>query len=203
MIKLNTTEGKELSFEVQIEGVLNYDKIESYFTVVINEIRYSFPCKISEDSIVVDIPPLSKVIGQRIKEGNEVEVKLEVIADGHYISPWSDTAKLVKPLVVEAKIKGDEILAPKVETKLVSEIKKPIKKVVESKQKKSSKKEINIEEFKKNLKEEDIYKIMEKLGSKNKKIQKIIYEQACTVSKTQQPQDILKSVIKILKRGGK
>jgi len=119
MIKLNVNEEKQLTFQVQIGGV-NYDQVVSHFRINLEGIEYGFPAKVTKDAIVVDLPALSKVIGKKIKEGEEVGVKLEMIADGHYLTPWQDTARLSNPLVVEAKIIGDTFVAnPSLQTRLV------------------------------------------------------------------------------------
>ena len=107
MLRLSANEEKQLTFEVQIGGVSDFDKIESFFRIVFEGVEYGFPCKVTSEAIQVDLPPLNKVIARRIREGDEVEIKLEVIADGHYLLPWTDRAKLSNPLVIEAKIKDD------------------------------------------------------------------------------------------------
>ena len=64
--------------------------------------------------------PLNQVVGKKIKEGDEAEVKLEIVADGHYLTPWSDRAKMSNPLVIEAKIKDDGFIPnPTLKTQLV------------------------------------------------------------------------------------
>ena len=103
MLKLDVNREKQLTFEVQIGGVQS-DKISSHLRIKIDEIEYGFPAKVGSESITVDLPPLSKVVGRSLKEGEEVEVKLDIIADGNYLTPWTDSFRLSNPLVVEAKI---------------------------------------------------------------------------------------------------
>jgi len=196
MLKLNTSEEKQLTFEVQIEGVSDFEQLKSFFRIVIDNVEYGFPCKVFSDSIVVNLPPLNKVVGKKIKDGLEVEVKLEVVVDGHYLSPWNDTAKIGKPLTIEAKIKDPSITKkPKLETKLVTNTKKSGPTIIQEKKKNS-----NMEEFKRNLTKDDIFSYMERAGTKNPTIQNIVYEQAMASSKSQEPVDILKSVVKIIKK---
>lgn len=277
MLRLNVTEEKLLTFEVQIGGVVDYDQIESFFRVVFEDIEYGFPCKVLRDSITVNLPPLNKVIGKKIKEGDEADIKLEVIADGHYLAPWQDRAKFSNPLVVEARIKDSSFVKkPKLETKLVVDnggekqtttiqekeidpteetANKVIEKLlsilgprmeqvgpaplkgegadgkvdeeeIEEKVEKSTsttedverllsetikrfsltevekpkKKQVTLEEFKRNLTKEDIYKYMNNAGTKNPKIQGIVYEQASILAKTSEPIEILRQVIKVMKK---
>ena len=55
----------------------------------------------------------------------------------------------------------------------------------------------------KNVKEQDVYKYMNYMGTKNKKIQKIIYEQCEVQAGSDEPKNVLKEVHKFLskKRG--
>ncbi len=110
MLKLNVNQEKQLTFEVQIGGVQT-DQVTSQFKITIGEIAYTFPAKVGRDEITVDLPPLHKVIGTKIKEGDEAEVQLEIIADGHYLTPWKDSAVLSNPLVLEVKIKDSAFVA--------------------------------------------------------------------------------------------
>ena len=110
MLKINVNQEKQLTFEVQIGGVQT-DQVTSQFKITIGEIAYTFPAKVGRDEITVDLPPLHKVIGTKIKEGDEADVQLEIIADGHYLTPWCDRAVLSNPLVLEVKIKDSDFVA--------------------------------------------------------------------------------------------
>lgn len=119
MLKINVNQEKQLTFEVQIGGV-NHDQVSSQFKISIGEIAYTFPARVGKDEIVVDLPPLHKVIGSKIKEGDEADITLEIIADGHLLTPWKDKAILSNPLVIEATIKdGDFVANPAFQANLV------------------------------------------------------------------------------------
>jgi hypothetical protein len=236
MLKLNVTQEEQLTFEIQIEGV-HYDQINSHFKITVNEIDYGIPVKVGSETITVDIPPLNKIIASKLHEGDEAEAVLEVIADGRYITPWSDGITFINPVVVEAKIKRDAVktgvslttkLVEKETPKVVAEsIKKedetpPIKenksmtssemenlltKTIsklglneESKKVPKKKKEVTLEEFKKTLTTEDVYKYINKAGSKNPRIQEIVYEQAVNEAGNNKPINVLKQVIKVMKK---
>lgn len=294
MLKLNVNEERQLTFEVQIGGV-NYDQVTSHLRIVIGEVEYGFPARVGSESISVDLPPLNKIIGTKLKEGEEVEVKLEMIADGYYLTPWQDTIKISNPLVIEAKIKDDGFVPnPAIKTSLVVaedgakqtttlsekekeiEVEKPSKKeekekketdkddvmlgklaeklvtllgkqetkiveqdeekkeekeekdskvvkpkkepVVESKMgaieklltdtvnkiqtesKTSPKRKINLQELKQNVTEEDVMKYIENAGTRNPKIKEIIYEQASAASSKHTPFEVLRQVVKIMKK---
>ena len=296
MLRLNVNEAKQLTFEVQIGGV-HGDQIDSFFRVVFEDVEYGFPAKVGRDSITVDLPPLNQVVGKKIKEGDEAEVKLEIIADGHYLTPWSDRAKMSNPLVIEAKIRDDgfipnptlktqlvvsedgarqkttvkedvateedltdkivsklsekfaELIKPKVEVKsgkmeVVEENcgKKHVKEEDEKEEgdepppmedqedvqedtplttgamekilsqtisklglhtestTEKKKKSLTLEQFKKKLTTEDVYKYIDRAGTKNPQIQEIVYEEAVTAAGNNNPIDVLRQVIHIMKK---
>jgi ABC-type antimicrobial peptide transport system permease subunit len=109
MLKININQEKQLTFEVQIGGV-NHDQISSQFKIAIGEVAYTFPAKVTKDEIIVNLPPLHNVIGTKIKEGDEAEITLEIVADGHLLTPWKDKAILSNPLVIEATIKDTDFV---------------------------------------------------------------------------------------------
>lgn len=297
MLRLNVNEEKRLTFEVQIGGV-NYDNVTSTFKIVLNEVEYGFPAKVGRETITVDLPPLSKIIGAKISEGDEAEVRLELVADGHYLTPWQDSARLSNPLVIEAKIKDDSFKPnPSLKTKLVvtedgarqktvveektpaeeseddlterivsrlsekfqallakreQEEMPPMKDeeedkkekveekcgvkheednekeeekdeeemeestaqalerlmnkaldtfgISESGDRKKKRKEMTLEEFKRNLTEDDVKRYIAAKGSKNPKVQEIIYEQARLSAKKDSPAHILKEAVKLIRK---
>jgi hypothetical protein len=296
MLRLNVNEAKQLTFEVQIGGV-HGDQIDSFFRIVFEDVEYGFPAKVGRDSITVDLPPLNQVVGKKIKEGDEAEVKLEIIADGHYLTPWSDRAKMSNPLVIEAKIRDDGFIPnPTIKTELVisedgakqkttvkedvateedltdkivnklsekfAELIKPKvevksgkmevveencgKKHVKEEDEKDSgdepppledqeevqedtplttgamekilaqtisklglhtesttekkKKQLTLEQFKKKLTKEDVYKYIDRAGTKNPQIQEIVYEEAVIAAGNNKPIEVLRHVISIMKK---
>jgi hypothetical protein len=255
MLKLNVTQEKQLTFEVQIEGV-QHDQVSSQFKIIINEIEYGFPAKVGRETITVNLPPLNKVVAGKIVEGDEVDVKLEIIADGHYLTPWQDRASLSNPLIIEAKIQDTSFVPnPSFETKLVveedgakqtsiiekkeeltpdqkiEELSSKLEQLIEMQEQNTSassdepeqdeveidaesdaevEKEVDescgkphSEGFKpsdlRTIDKEFVYAYMERAGSKNPQIQKIIYEQAEKAAKSSRPLYVLKQVVKILK----
>jgi hypothetical protein len=267
MLKLNVNQEKQLTFEVQIGGVQS-EQVSSHLRIMIDEIEYGFAAEIGRESITVNLPPLRTVTARKLKEGEEVQVKLEIIADGNYLTPWQDTFRLSNPLVVEAKIVDDDFNpAPAFKTKLVQEGKhgdqkqgvrlekieestivketneedlterivnklaeklsssfgkaikeqdkegeppSPITKpegedkdeVYEEKIKESSRrkptKKISPKDLL-NITEEGVYAYMQRAGTKNPKIQKLVYEQAEAAAGSSRPVDVLKQVVKLLK----
>ena len=254
MLKLNVNQEKQLNFEIQIGGVQS-DQLSSFLRIEIDEIEYGFPAQVGRESVTVNLPALKTVTPKRLKEGKEVNVKLEIIADDHYLTPWRDTFILSNPLVVEAKIVDDDfnppptfktklitkgdvgdraqaIMVEKTETEeeakeeevsLITETEEEMterifnnvvekftslakgrstKKVIQESDptdKPDIVKNITTEEVK-NIDEEGVYEYMVRAGTKNKKIQKLIYEQAEIAAGTSIPVEVLKHVVKILKK---
>lgn len=278
MLKLNVNQEKQLTFEVQIGGVQS-DKVSSHLRIVIDEIEYGFPAIVGKESITVNLPPLKAVTARSLKEGEEVQVKLEIIADGNYLTPWSDSFILSNPLVVEAKILDSEFKNPpafktrlvqegksgdrkqgvrieremideseqvepkkktimesdeddlteKIVNKLAEKLSKgliekkkfikdePIKdeeekevtdqddgqeeevppSPIQKESKKTSKKVSKSDLL--NMTEADVYAYMERAGTKNEQIQKIVYEQAEIAAGSSKPYKVLAQVVKLLK----
>lgn len=257
MLKLNVNQEKQLTFEVQIGGVQT-EQVSSHLRIEIDDIEYGFPANIGREAITVDLPPLRSVTARKLKEGEEVKVKLEIIADGNYLTPWQDTFSLSNPLVIEAKIVDDDFKpAPAFKTKLVQEgkfgeqrqgvrlekveeedkqipimehnedalteriVNKLAEKLTGSVMREQDEKEAppkpgreeeeeeEVKEIRSNKKfskadllnmtEEDVYAYMTRAGTKNEKVQEIIYQQAESAAQSSRPVNVLKEVIKILK----
>lgn len=276
MLKLNVNQEKQLTFEVQIGGVQS-DQVSSHLRIEIDDVEYGFPATIGNESITVNLPPLRTVTSRKLKEGEEVQVKLEIVADGNYLTPWTDTFHLSNPLVVEAKIIDDEFNpTPAFKTKLVQEghsgeqkqgvrlekVEEEVKPLDESlseedlterivnklaeklakidkqqfdkaekleyeaekKEKKAEKLEKEaekdeekaekmekgaikesklLEPLSKNklleMTEEDVYAYMDRAGTKNQQVQKIVYNQAESKANSSKPVNVLMEVVKILK----
>lgn len=251
MLKLNVNQEKQLTFEVQIGGVQT-EQVSSYLRIEIDDIEYGFPAEVGREAISVHLPPLRTVTARKLKEGEEVQVKLEIIADGNYLTPWQDTFRLSNPLVIEAKIIDDDFNpAPAFKTKLVTEGKhgeqkqgvrlekveeevpsktalyehdedalteKIVNKLAEKLSGKIPKDEVKdndeeeevVEKPKPqreslsssdvlNIDEKGVYAYMDRAGTKNPQVQKIIYEQAEAAAQSSRPVLVLKQVVKILK----
>lgn len=213
MLNFNVNEEKELTFEVQVGGV-SQDQLEGYFRVIVEKVEYGFPVKIGTDIITVNLPPLNKIVNNEIREGYEAEVRLDIIADGQYLMPWQDKAKLSNPVVIEAKIKDDKgsPVKPSLQTRLIVKednntgnkieelVDNTIKRVDVKEDSSKKKSDITLEEFKQNLNREMIIKYIANKGSKNPKIQDIIYEQAVSEAGSGKPIKVLKQVVKIMKK---
>lgn len=240
MLKLNVNQEKQLNFEMQIGGVKT-DKIISFLRIEIDGIEYGFPGQVKQESVTVSLPALNTVVARELKEGDEVSVKLDVIADGRHLVPWKNTFLLSYPLVIEAKIVDEDVVdsPPTFETKLVTKSDSGDSIVEKSEEKKVSpihesesemtKRIVNrlVEKFTsitkdksvkpikedkvvtvkkvskekvKNIDEKGVYEYMTRAGTKNEKIQKLIYEQAEIAAGTSVPVEVLKQVVKILKK---
>lgn len=256
MLKLNVNEEKQLNFEIQIGGVQS-DQVSSHLRIEIDDVEYGFPAQVGQESITVDLPALRTITARKLKEGEEVEVKLEIIADGHYLTPWSDTFTLSNPLVVEAKIMDadfkdtpafktklvqtgktgdqkqgvvveakensdpepdpimeaatatDEEMTEKLVNKLAEKLSPMLNKqeVVQEKVVQEETKSEPVEETPKtvsktdvkNITEEGVYQYMTRAGTKNEKVQKLIYEQAEKAAGSSVPVDVLRQVVKLMK----
>jgi hypothetical protein len=107
MLKINGNQDKEITFEVEIGGVA-IDSISSKFRIVLDDIEYGFPAKVSEQSIIVELPALRKVLHRKLKEGESVQARLDLMSDGNVISPWNDDLQVSELVVSEALLLDEE-----------------------------------------------------------------------------------------------
>jgi hypothetical protein len=260
MLKLNVNEEKQLTFEFKIDGI-SPDLVSSFLRMSIDNVEYGFPASIKNESIVVDLPALKNVTNRRLREGSEVEVRLDVVADGTYTTPWKDTFKLSNPVTIEAKImdanfttaptmktkitstgktgeKNQGVVIEKIEEKrevkqenleadmtekIVSRLTEKFSHLLENKMKpqkvsqetrpikKLPIKESKVQPVKKvknqvtpqqvrNITKEEVYEYMKRAGTKSEHIQEILYEQAERMAGTSKPVEVLKQIVKVMKR---
>lgn len=103
MININIDESKRLRFKISLSGVHPQDLTGS-MKIIKENIEYGFPIKIDNGDVIVDIGPLSKIYGSKIKDGSIFESKLEIIAGDNYLVPWKDEIKINNPIKIEAKV---------------------------------------------------------------------------------------------------
>jgi len=216
MLELNVNQNRSLNFEIQLSGIA-HTQLEGFLRIIIDGIEYGFKAEVNEGDIIVDVPVLKNIIPREVKEGEKFDAKLEVVGNGYYLNPWTGSFIVKNPVILEAKIKEDvaDSGAPKigitkvktggsskVETKL-KEMKETIKKPVERKETKKIVVENKTNLPKIVLTEDHVIQYMVKQGTKSKRVQEFILEQAKLNSKTDSPEDMLRAVIKFYKNQGK
>lgn len=109
MIEIKLEEASSLTLEMQIEGDVKSDAPEMRFSIMSEGLRYSFPATLVEEGVYkIDFP---QMLG-KINEG-EYEAAVEIIVDGKYFQPLSETVKFTKE--VKPIVKMNETVAPKVQ----------------------------------------------------------------------------------------
>jgi len=220
MLSLNINEQRTLDFEVQLSGI-NPDQLNGALRFNINNIEYGFPAKFQNESIVVNIPPLNNVVIDNIKEGTTIQASLEINGNGFFLNPWSGEFLISNPVKMEAKIRNipnnDKYVSETPEIKISklmsedeeiiseSELDRSIEDKLNEVYKKRNSTKPKLKEKKKEsqlnlITEDQIYKYMAYMGTKNKRVQDVIYEQAKDNAKTNDLKDIFKEVYKSLKR---
>jgi len=170
MIVIDVLEAKNLKFDVTIGGV-EPDQLEGYLRFNVEGLEYGFPAIIKENNISVNIPPLTNVIKEKLKDGLVLKGRLEIAGDGLLVKPWEGEFKVKSKIQVEAKLISEENIVEEDdnfdeldnELKSITEIKvknvtedekkerKPKTQVKETKSKPLSKREINLEQKLKGL----------------------------------------------------
>lgn len=217
MLDINVKDIRELNFEMDVSGVSS-DQLEARLRIVVDNIEYGIPAKITSKEIQVEIPPLKRLVQRELQEGETFEARLDVFGEGYYLKPWTDSFKVHNPVVVEAKLKGDE-KTPKVKVsvsekkkitkhakRVMSEAEQKLSRIANERQKvsksKPKKKPMfeSKEHFKKKLTKEQVMSWLERNGTKNPKIQEIMYEQAEVEAGSDKPYKIMLALAKVLKK---
>jgi hypothetical protein len=214
MLSIDAKEKKLLTFQVEIDGV-GCDDLVGFVRFMHENIEYGFPVDISSDTITAIITPLSEIF-PNLKSGTLIDMRLDMNTEDRIFTPWKDEIEITMPVTIEAKLtdENDQKLINEdkksgIKVKSVSESNKEIREkkeqMIEAKVNKyknikpiREKKKPTIEDLKKHVNEEFIYKYMEKVGTKNKQIQEIIYEQATAAAGSGESYAIFKQVVKAL-----
>ena len=153
---------------------------------------------IDSNQITSVIKPLKELF-PKMKNGTTFDARLDLNTESYYFSPWQDEITVQAPVSVEAKLEGGTAKkSVGVTAKVISEKKvtqpSPKKKITAVQEDKWTRDKI------KNITKEEIFKFMERAGTKNKKIQKVIYESAQANAKSADEYTIFTNVVKALKK---
>ena len=219
MLEINVKDTRDVSFEMEISGIGPND-LEGRLRMVIDNIEYGIPAKITETEIKVEIPPLKRLVQRELSEGETFSARLDVFGDGHYLMPWSGEFQVRNPVVVEATIvdgggTSGKIKKPAVKVsvsenkttrppKNTGKVKTRKVKLQEGIKKGVIKKKTHLfeskEHFKKSLTKEHVFKWLNSKGTKNPQIQEILYEQAETEAGSDKPYKILVALKTVIKK---
>jgi hypothetical protein len=190
MLEINVNKKRAINFEVTLSGI-EASQLTGSIRFIIDSIEYGFPVEIQQGNVIAEIPPLSNIISRTIKEGENINAKLEITGNGYYLNPWNGSFVVKNPIAVEAKItENTEIKTkPKVGVK-IKDSTKPTKKVkiIEDKTKP------HIFEKELPITKEMILRFMSKNGTIKKEIQNLLYENAL-IKVGDNPKDLLKFFI--------
>jgi len=219
MLTIDAKEKKLLTFQVEIDGI-GCEDLTGFVRFMYEGLEYGFPVDISSDTITAVITPLSEIF-PNLKSGTLINMRLDMNTEDRIFTPWKDEIEVKMPVTIEAKLtdEDDQKLINEdkktgIKVKSVSESKKEMREkkeqIIEAKVNKyrnikttnnkqiREKKEPTVEDLKKHVNEEFIYKYMGKVGTKNKQIQEIIYEQATAAAGSGESYAIFKQVVKAL-----
>jgi hypothetical protein len=204
MLYLNPNKEKVLTFEVEVSGA-NADEITGFVRFfLLDNVQLGFPAIVKEGQIQAVIAPLKELVKKPIKNGTILEAQLDLYTEENdYFSPWSGEIEVKMPVRVEAKMVEESDIGGTrgksnmtVKAKVITEKNEGGR--AKPKQQTLLERKEMIREQLKNVTEKDIIRYMEKAGTKTKRIQKIILEQAEAGAKSNL--DVLKNVVKILKK---
>jgi len=99
-ITLVLDEQQSLEFDVDVQGVTT-DNVDVRFVLESRNINFSFPGKLNDGVVTIDIPILSKYLKPDTYNG-----KLEFVFEGQkYFSPMEAKVELIQPVKVKAEVK--------------------------------------------------------------------------------------------------
>jgi hypothetical protein len=193
MLELDINKTKNLDFEIQLSGI-DYKQLEGSLRILIDGIEYGFKVEVNSSSIIANIPMLKNVLLREVREGEQFEAKLEVHGAGYYLNPWNGSFVVKNPVLMEAKIREDlDDKVPKITAKIKSKSSDKVEsKLVEMK--KVLKPKINVV-----ITEKHIFDYMKSKGTTSEQVQQLILEQCKGKSKTDNPEDVLRSVVHFYK----
>jgi len=218
MLYLNPNKEKVLTFEVELSGASSTEVNGFVRFFVSEDVQLGFPVVVTDNQIQAVIAPLKNLVKKTIKNGTVFEAQLDLYTeDQDYFSPWRGEIEVKMPVTIEAKIadEGKSISERKsgnIKVKSVSEGKSDKKKeqIVEERLSKyrdvkttnvkprPAKKEPSIKDLKKQVNEEFIYKYIGKVGTRDKRIQDIVYEQAVSEAASGDQWKVFKKVVDIM-----
>lgn len=213
MLDININESRDLNFKIEISGIV-VSQLEGRLRMIIDNIEYGFPAKVSEGSIDIVIPPLKNIIQRDLKEGENFLARLEVQGDGNYLNPWNGEFQIHNPVAIKAKIvENEKDIKPAISVSIsesvdiesnkteldgdkqvklkISEMENQVAKIKKFKDK---------DDFKNNVTKEDVIKWLSKKGTKSPQVQEIIYEQALSQAGSGSPYKILLELTKVIKK---
>ena len=195
MIEIGNNKEKDIIFEIQLSGITPQD-LTSYFRMDIDGIEYGFKGEITENSISVFVPSLKSIIHRTLREGEKIESKLEVFGNEHYSLAWNDKVVIKNSIMVEAKVVENKNSIhgqkPQIKAKVFSEDKKV------AKEGRNPLKEVPVK-----ITKEHLLRLMEKMGTKDKKIQEIILEKCIDKVGNKDAKKLFVEIYNYYKRGSK
>ena len=211
MLELDINKVKNLDFEVQLSGI-DHAQLEGWLRILIDGTEYGFKADVTPTNVIVNVPELKDMMLREFKEGEEFNGKLELHGGGFYFNPWNGVFVVKNPVLVEVKIKED-IESPKVKAKAKAklsikeesrarEIKKVISEPLEKKKvvgKKPLLTESKKSELSRIITEKHILAYMKSKGTTNPEVQKLILGQCKNEAKSNEPLDVLRSVVHFYK----
>lgn len=92
-LKFDVDKDKSIAMMVETSGIEDSNKLDFVFNITVNDIKYGFPCKMSEGKVTICIPALNEVI-KGLKVG-KYKASLDVTGDKNYfLQPFNEDIEL-------------------------------------------------------------------------------------------------------------
>lgn len=92
-IEFDKRKDKNLIMMVEKSGV-DDDNLKLTFNIEVNEIKYGFPCKIKENKVIINIPPLDSIINDLDK--GLYKATLDITGnDKYFMQPFNEDIEII------------------------------------------------------------------------------------------------------------
>lgn len=112
MIKLNINKSKKINFDINTND-FKFKDLEGFLRLKVEGIEYGFPVNIENNSISVDLPPLSDIIKNGINEGENIGAVLDIVSGDMFIKLWK--GKILIENNTQVKVDTDKFDIKKVD----------------------------------------------------------------------------------------
>ena len=117
LLEFDKNKEKNVKMMVESSGI-DEKELDITFNIIVNDIKYGFPCKIKENKVIINIPPLDTII--KNLEPGTYDSTLDITSSGKYfIQPFNEKIKVIE--VPDVKVDKNSLAEDKLSV-VISEL---------------------------------------------------------------------------------
>jgi hypothetical protein len=94
LLEFDKTKDKNVMMVVEASGV-DANELDITFNIIVNDIKYGFPCKLEENKVIIKVPALDTVI-KDLKPG-KYNSTLDITSSGKYfLQPFNEKIEIIE-----------------------------------------------------------------------------------------------------------